>query len=323
MKLKLIDTRLIFLEGIPGSGKSTTAQRLYLHLLGHGHEARWFYEFDETHPILRAKERHQLLERGTTDTGGIREQFLARWRAMAGSQSDDCGVTIFDGALFQVPIGLLLLMNDDPQQIVRHLVDVGATVAPLSPLLVYFYQDDIARAIAAVCEQRQDDSFADGLVELIAQTPYGKLNQTQDLGGVVTFFEHKHEITESVLQQLEISKLAIETSAGDWVQYEQQITQSLSLTEIAPFAEVEDPDQYVGRYRSAGESNDLSVTLGPRGVCVDGHDQKRLIHKQDRTFFLEASCLELRFEEDEHGAIRRFHLNGPLEIPESEWTKVT
>ncbi len=319
----MIDTRLVFFEGIPGSGKSTTAQRLYLHLLRHGHAARWHFEFDQAHPILTTDERSQIVEQGIDDTSDMRQQFLARWRALAQSRMGEPGATIFDGALLQVPVGLLLLMNDDPHRIVRHLRDVSESLASLNPQLIHLYQDDVAAAIAAICEQRKDASFADGLVELVAHTPYGKTNQVRDLAGVITFYQRKREIIDLILQQLEISMLNIETSTGDWAEFERRITQFLSLPEIEPFAEVEDPDQYIGRYRSAGESDDLYVTVGPKGICLDGHDQKRLIHKQDKTFFLEACCLELIFEEDELGTIRRFHLNGPVEIPESEWRKVT
>lgn len=319
----MIDTRLVFFEGIPGSGKSTTAQRLYLHLLRQGHAARWYYEFDQTHPILTSDERKQIADQGIDDANGMREKFLARWRAFAQSQLEEPGATILDGALLQVPVGLLLLLNDEPRRIVRHLRDVGQSLAALKPQLVHLYQEDVAAAIAAICQQRKDASFDDALVELVANTPYGRSNQVRDLAGVVAFYQRKREIVDLILPQLEIPLLNIETSAGDWEEYERRITQFLSLPEIEPFAEVEDPDQYIGRYRSAGESEDLYVTVGPKGICLDGHDPKRLIHKHDKTFFLEACCLELIFEEDDLGAIQRFHLNGPVEIPESEWRKVT
>ena len=97
----------------------------------------------------------------------------------------------------------------------------------------------------------------------------------------------------------------------------------MSLPEIRPFGVIKDANQYVGRYRSTGESDDLDLTVTDKGICLNGQERKRLIHKQDRTFLLEASSIELKFEADEQGAIRRFRMNGPVEIPESEWTKVS
>ena len=41
-------TRLILVDGLPGAGKSATAQRLWLHLLANDHRAHWFHEHHHT-----------------------------------------------------------------------------------------------------------------------------------------------------------------------------------------------------------------------------------------------------------------------------------
>ena len=60
----MINSNLILIDGISGSGKSTTAQRLYLHLLRLGHDVQWFYEHDTAHPILPYHEIEAALDSG-------------------------------------------------------------------------------------------------------------------------------------------------------------------------------------------------------------------------------------------------------------------
>src|SRR5438067_10670331 len=43
---------LVFVEGVPGAGKSTTAQFLARQLTRHGRSARWFYEEQVPNPFV-------------------------------------------------------------------------------------------------------------------------------------------------------------------------------------------------------------------------------------------------------------------------------
>jgi len=75
--------RLIFVEGFPGAGKSTTAQFLARQLTRHGRLARWVYEEEVPNPFVP-----------TPPFGEYQswEQFadvrVARWRAFAAAASD-------------------------------------------------------------------------------------------------------------------------------------------------------------------------------------------------------------------------------------------
>jgi len=44
--------RLIILEGLPGTGKSTNSQKLYEQLLLNGEKVRWLHEVSQPHPVL-------------------------------------------------------------------------------------------------------------------------------------------------------------------------------------------------------------------------------------------------------------------------------
>ena len=48
----MIDTQLILIEGLPGSGKSTTAENLASEIKNHGKRCHCFLEWAENHPIF-------------------------------------------------------------------------------------------------------------------------------------------------------------------------------------------------------------------------------------------------------------------------------
>src|SRR5215471_10932274 len=109
----MIHTRLICIEGMPGSGKSTTSQRLWLHLLRNGCDSRWVYEHDTTHPIWKFEEQRAVVESGTLDLSLLDDIVVDRWRQLAGELAGTGPTMVLESALFQTPIGLLLTMDVD------------------------------------------------------------------------------------------------------------------------------------------------------------------------------------------------------------------
>ena len=157
--------KLVLIDGLTGSGKSTTAQRLWLHLTRHGHPARWFYEHDATHAIWPPDEQSGLVAAGD----GLAPAFLAealpaRWRALAADCAATETVTILESTLFQSTVGFLLAMEVTERRIAEHVMAVADIVAGLTPVLVLFRPRDVARALRAACDDRQADDYAAALI---------------------------------------------------------------------------------------------------------------------------------------------------------------
>lgn len=308
----MIDTRLILIEGLSGAGKSTTAQRLWLNLRRQGFEARWFYEHDTTHPIWWPGEQPRIAAEGVVDPAFLHETLPARWRGLADERAAAGKVTIVEGAFFQTAIGFLLAMDLPDREIEAHVLAVGRAIAGLDPVLVYFRQRDVARALNEVFEDRWNDGYDAALIEHIGGTPYGKAHGLNDLAGLVRYYERWCELVESLYPRLDMAKVAIDRSSGDWPSRERQLADFLGLPAIIDGdARIEGPSRFLGRYRDAN-GDELVVAGNEQGLHLADARLTRLIPTRERSFHVEAMCVEMSFAEEREGVFQRLELRGNL-----------
>ena len=71
--------RIVILEGLPGSGKSTTAHLLRLHLQDVGLDARWWWEHEQPHPIFDYSVIQEALDDGLLQAG-LFERAIGNWQ---------------------------------------------------------------------------------------------------------------------------------------------------------------------------------------------------------------------------------------------------
>lgn len=319
----MLDTRLILIDGLTGAGKSTTAQRLWLHLRRLGTDARWFYEHDATHPIWWPDEKERIAQAGILDPGFTEEILPARWRSLAARIAATGPATILESSFFQANIGVLLAMNVPGAAIERLMLAVEQAIAPARPALIYFRQPDVARALAEICEDRRADDYAANLVAHIGATPYGQAIGLRDVAGLLRFYGQWADLVESVFARLALPKLVIDRSAGDWPARERQLTDFLGLPPIQDeFAQIERPARFVGRYRDAGSDAELIVAADERGLRLDDARGTRLIPLADGAFVVESMSAALAFADERGGRCRRLEFHSDLPGLGPVWLRI-
>ncbi len=318
----MIDAKLILIEGMTGVGKSTTAQRLWLHLDSLGTAARWIYEHDVAHPIWPTGEQERIVQAGILQPAFL-QQVLLRWRNLARECAATKKITILDGSYFQATIGFLLAMNLTDEAIVEHARAVDVAIAEAAPALVYLRRRDMARGLSATFEDRRAVGYEDDLVQHIGRTPYAKKTGLSDVAGLVRFYEHWVALLDRVLPELRMATLMIDADAADPSARERQLTEFLGVPAIGEFqARIEKPSRFVGRYRDASSDDEIVVSGTELGLYFGDGQRTVLIPRPEGTFHLAATSAELTFADESRGLFQSLHLSGNLPNLSPVWIRV-
>ncbi|MDP3761233.1 MAG: hypothetical protein Q8R01_12040 [Ramlibacter sp.] len=224
--------RLVIVEGIMGSGKSTAARSLAACLNDSGRPARPLTEKKFPHPLRATDElEHWFQPWLDVSVDELASRNLAKWQAfVAASIESGTVVTTLDGQLFHGDVTHLFLMEAGDAFIRGHLAAVARAVRPVSPLVVYLYQADVGRAIRTVGAQRGEEWLQSQLDWKLA-FPYARRRNLSGLEGLVALYQDYRRLTDHLFTALDADKLAIETSAGDWPAYEDAMRRALGVAD--------------------------------------------------------------------------------------------
>jgi thymidylate kinase len=307
----MIATKLICIDGIPGAGKSTTSQRLCLHLLKHGYEARWCYEHGPDSPIWRGAERFQFMESGTTDPRVVHELMVSRWKLLVAELEASDTVVVMESSLLHTTISIMLAMDFDESAILNCVQKVAKIILPLRPVSIYLVPDDVDQALKIICGQRRHDQFEAPLIALLSKSRYARAHGLEGFEGVAQFFRRGREIADRAFSTLPMPKLAIENSARAWGTYERQITDFLALPQMPALSEhVEGASRFVGRYKDPASDADLVVAADEKGLYLDDDRGTRLMRDQGDVFYVNAIWLALAFKNQSAGVFQHLELQG-------------
>ncbi|HEV2125672.1 MAG TPA: hypothetical protein VGW38_23205 [Chloroflexota bacterium] len=221
-------TRLIFVEGIMGAGKSTTATFLTKHLEQHGFSAAFMSEggflrlaLDLPHPLAVWRDV-------TVDEYIARS--LRKWDLFVqeAQQSASPVVTVCDGLLFHGNMTDLLLMNAEPAILERYVTQVLTRVQDLHPVAIYFVHADVAQAVRAACDAR-GSKWEAYQVNWKLSSPYATQRSLQGFEGLVQLYRSYRAVCDALFEQFTLPKLAIDNE-GDWTTYYREVLTFLQLS---------------------------------------------------------------------------------------------
>jgi hypothetical protein len=266
----MLATRLVHVDGcLPGSGKSTTSQLLTLQLQKRGLAARWFFESIDPHILrmyqaiapddvgeLAVLDNSLLQQEQMMDRDDFAQKSLQFWRAFVDSARQSEEIAVFDSCLLQHPLLFLLLKcqdvmpdgeNVDEEWLVDYYVQVYDTLKELSPVLIYLYHDDTAKFLHKLCAER-GAGWSQWLINFVTNVPYGRRRNCKGFQGAVTVLEFFRAVNANLFARLDMPKIAIDVSQGDWAAYHEQIADLLDLP-LIPDEAGQNLAQFSGEYR--------------------------------------------------------------------------
>src|SRR5436190_3764959 len=138
---------LLIFEGIMGSGKSTTSRWLSRKLRTEGHKTRLISEGTKPHPTTFLLTLENWMQPWTQiSTADYSAAWLERWRAFV-SGRDLKTLYVYDGQVFHGDITSLFMMDAPEDEIAATFDALCGIIAPMNPLLVYLYQNDVRAAL--------------------------------------------------------------------------------------------------------------------------------------------------------------------------------
>ena len=286
---------ILFVEGAPGTGKSTTAQFLALHAGRGGRRATWIYEDEAAHPIF-----------ATPDTSSWDAYFtdsIDRWRAFAAKAGGPGDLTVIESALIQRPVFTLLRADVPPHTALAFLVRVAAVVRDAEPVLLYLSHVDPVAAFRALCARRGPE-WVDGHVRRFESSAFAERRGVRGVDGLERYWSEHEALARRVVAELGMRTIQVRR-AGDWTCERSHILSALSWP---PADDGPKPDstvpRFAGRYRDA-QSRECTVDVDAGGLRVHGilWPANRLLPKAGNVFYAEAWPIEVVFEETAGGSV--------------------
>lgn len=222
--------RLVIFEGIMGSGKSTSSRWLAASLAARGFSAQLQPERQFPHPLRGTDAAGDWFKPWLDMTAGaIAARRLALWREFVDKAAAAPAVHVVDGQLFHGDLTNMLLMKMPEPEIAANVRELEAIIRPLHPLVVYFHQADVDRAIRRTAAERGEELGVRYQVDWKLAYPYAVELGLEGLDGLSALYVRYRALTDRLYAGLRSDKLSIDNTSQDWPRYYAMIEEALGF----------------------------------------------------------------------------------------------
>jgi hypothetical protein len=235
------DTKLIFVEGLPGSGKTTTASWLASRLQAERLRVNLVLEHQPEHPLNVGGTLHpsgsttgEAFFHRYTPASFVHES-LQRWHAFVCDAVQTDAISVLDSYPFQNSVRILLQLNATSDCMAEYARQIEALIMPLQPMLMYFTHRDLSHAFHSLSDisTRRGKAWTDYMVELVTHCPYAMARRLEGFSGALAVLSDYKLLIDALLRQSHLPRLVLEDCAKDWEGCYQQIAAFLGLAESA------------------------------------------------------------------------------------------
>lgn len=194
-------TRLIIVEGLPGTGKSTLSERLAAILKAEGIRTLFKDEGDPDHPA-------DLPDYGFEDFQSERTAILNRWKQFA-NEADQDTVHVFNCIFLQNPMSETMMRFDlSPEQSETYIREIAEIIQPLDPVIFYLDEPDVKKTLENVLDERGQD-WLNSVIEYHTAQGWGKRQHLSGISGYISCLEERKRRELKILENLPVRSYRI------------------------------------------------------------------------------------------------------------------
>jgi hypothetical protein len=227
----MIDIQMIIVEGVMGSGKTTTSQLIARRLRQQHRRSKHVPERFRQHPTsvtITLTHWRKIWIEHTPET--FIQQSLINWQAFVEMAQQGRTIYVFDGQFFHGDMTGLFIAGTPHAQIAAYIDDVVDILQPLRPVFVYLYQADVAQSLERTVAVR-GKTWLRRQIEWKVDSPYCVQHGYEGVEGWLQLYRDYRVLTDELYARLPMPKLAIENNVGEWAKYERAIFSFLGLPE--------------------------------------------------------------------------------------------
>jgi hypothetical protein len=219
--------QLILVEGMIGSGKTSTAARVGEWLAGRGENARVFREGAEDHPIrTRAEDRLRAAADprpsavpGSAAGGGAEGSPRAyahdQWRRLAERCLRGRQTIILESSFLQNSV-MPAFIDGAPSRTVNEVfTQIVRQAAPAAPLLVYLRPADIGAAIARAHRDR-GEPWSSGNLAFVESSAWARRRGLHGQDAVVRLYQAWEPVVTRLYRRYPFPKITVTDPQHDW-----------------------------------------------------------------------------------------------------------
>lgn len=223
-----MNMRLLLIEGVPGSGKTTAAKEICWLLTSNGVRATWYLEEAVEHPI------HPRVLTRLCDAPDFADNCLMRWESFVGQMRSRPEMHIMEGSAFQSTVRFM--MENDVGGIENYFSKFVDVVKPLAPAMIYLRPSDVVENSRYISDLRGDE-WAKKVAEGETHTPYAVRNNLSGLEGMHVFWQEYACLCDSLLSLWTLPRHTIRFEPGNWKHHVSGAWRFLKAIGVLPIAQ--------------------------------------------------------------------------------------
>jgi hypothetical protein len=218
-------THLIFVEGMVGAGKSTTARKIAEWLEVRGESARAYHEGDDDNPIrtkgtdLMRANHPQAKPLPDVGPDGLaidpRTYGPQQWRDLAGRCQAGESTVVLESRYIQNSVQPRFMAGAPVEKVYEGFERIEALVSPAEPLLIYLRTSDIGRVIRTALAQR-GDPWASWFKNSFSSLAWSRERGLSGEEAILAFYEVWEPIAARLCEMHTGPRFLIEDAHDDW-----------------------------------------------------------------------------------------------------------